>query len=142
MSKVVPTPVEPAAASLPVVAPFRVLGSASSRWVSVLTVAALVLLWAVASARSWVPPLFLPGPPAVWKALVDAWQGNIQGGEPLLVHLQWSAIRVFGAFALAVLTAMVFTRFSRMKGSEVETEGKVQSVSPAITLRITSAPER
>ena len=106
MSKVIPTPVQPAAASLRVVAPFRVLGSASSRWVSALTVAALVLLWAVASARSWVPPLFLPGPPAVWKALVDAWQGNIQGGEPLLVHLQWSAIRVFGAFALAVLTAV------------------------------------
>ena len=59
MVNVISTTTDSAAAGLPVVAPFRVLGSASSRWVSALTVAGLVLLWAVASARSWVPPLFL-----------------------------------------------------------------------------------
>ena len=44
--------------------------------------------------------------PAVWSAFVDAWSGRIQGGLPLSEHLLWSAIRVFGAFLLASLTAV------------------------------------
>ena len=99
-----PGPVQ--AGTLPAVAPFDVLGAGSSRWISVVTIAALVGLWALATTLAWVPPLFLPSPQAVWRAFVAAWQGNIQGGEPLVEHLKWSAIRVFGAFALAVVTAV------------------------------------
>jgi taurine transport system permease protein len=55
-----------------------------------------------------VPPLFLPSPQAVWSAFADAWNGRIQGGLPLSQHLLWSATRVFGAFALASLTAVPF----------------------------------
>ena len=99
-----PGPVQ--AGTLPAVAPFDVLGAGSSRWISVVTVAALVGLWTLATTLAWVPPLFLPSPQAVWRAFVAAWQGNIQGGEPLVQHLKWSAIRVFGAFALAVVTAV------------------------------------
>ncbi len=51
-------------------------------------------------------PLFLSAPEAVWRAFVDAWHGRLQGGLPLSEHLLWSAIPVFGAFALAVVTAV------------------------------------
>ena len=94
------------AGTLPAVAPFDVLGAGSNRWISVVTVAALFGLWTLATTLAWVPPLFLPSPQAVWRAFVAAWQGNIQGGEPLVQHLKWSAIRVCGAFALAVVTAV------------------------------------
>lgn len=95
------------APDLPPVAPFRtVVGAGSARAISAACIAALALLWWLATHRGWVPPLFLPAPEAVYKAFLDAWAGNIQGGQPLLEHLKWSAIRVFGAFALAVLTAV------------------------------------
>lgn len=97
----------PAEPALPrAVAPFRLPGSGSSRAISATTVAALLALWWLATHRGWVPPLFLPAPEAVLRAFGDAWRGNIQGGEPLWKHLQWSATRVFGAFALAVVTAV------------------------------------
>jgi len=69
-------------------------------------VATLVLLWWASAHFHWIPPLFLPAPDAVWHAFVDAWNGRIQGGLPLSEHLLWSAIRVFGAFALASITAV------------------------------------
>ncbi len=73
---------------------------------SAASVAAIALSWWAATAFHWVPPLFLPSPQAVWSAFTDAWNGRIQGGLPLSEHLMWSAIRVFGAFALASLTAV------------------------------------
>lgn len=98
--------VAPAASSLRAVAPFRLPGSGPSRAISAVCVVALVALWWLATHLAWVPPLFLPAPDAVQRAFGDAWRGNIQGGEPLWKHLQWSAIRVFGAFALAAVTAV------------------------------------
>lgn len=73
---------------------------------SALCVATLALLWWAATHFHWLPPLFLPSPEAVWQAFVDALHGRLQGGLPLSEHLLWSAIRVFGAFALAVVTAV------------------------------------
>ncbi|ALK32039.1 hypothetical protein Bpla01_47100 [Burkholderia plantarii] len=67
------------------------------------SVAGLALLWWAATHFGWVPPLFLPAPAAVWRAFVDAWHGDLQGGVPLAEHLGWSTLRVFGAFALAAL---------------------------------------
>lgn len=93
-------------ASVRPVAPYRLPGAGSSRWISVATVLALLALWWLATRLGWVKPLFLPAPQAVGTAFLQAWRGQIQGGEPLLVHLQWSAIRVFGAFALAAVTAV------------------------------------
>lgn len=92
--------------SLPAVAPFRLPGQGDSRALSIACVAGLVLLWWLATQQQWVKPLFLPAPGAVLQALGDAWAGRIQGGEPLWKHLEWSAIRVFGAFALAAATAV------------------------------------
>ncbi|VFR21172.1 Taurine transport system permease protein TauC [plant metagenome] len=91
---------------LPAVEAFRLPGRGSSRRISVLCIVALGALWWLATHFQWLPPLFLPSPAAVWEAFRNAWDGNIQGGEALPVHLQWSAIRVFGAFFLAVVTAV------------------------------------
>ncbi|MEJ2802190.1 ABC transporter permease subunit [Comamonadaceae bacterium PP-2] len=109
----------PDPARIPAVAAFRIPGTGSSRGVSAACVALMVFTWWLATDRGWVPALFLPAPEAVSRAFLEAWRGNIQGGQSLLVHLQWSAIRVFGAFALAVLTAvpvgiaMGVSRFAR-----------------------------
>lgn len=96
----------PEQSGLPVVAQYRVPGDGNSRWISLVCVVALLSLWWLATHRGWLPSLFLPAPDAVWTALGNAWFGDIQGGEPLLEHLKWSVIRVFGAFALAVVTAV------------------------------------
>lgn len=97
---------EPDPATVRPVSPFLRPGAGSSRALSALCVVALLALWWAATHWRWVPPLFLPAPSAVARAFFDAWQGRIQGGEPLWVHLQWSALRVFGAFALAAVTAV------------------------------------
>jgi taurine transport system permease protein len=81
-------------------------GEGPTAALSVASVAAIAALWWAATSFHWVPPLFLPSPQAVWAAFIDAWNGRIQGGLPLSQHLMWSAIRVFGAFALASVTAV------------------------------------
>jgi taurine transport system permease protein len=81
-------------------------GEGSTVALSLASVAAIGALWWAATFFHWIPPLFLPSPQAVWSAFVDAWNGRIQGGLPLSEHLMWSAIRVFGAFALASVTAV------------------------------------
>ncbi|GKT13483.1 ABC transporter permease subunit [Acidovorax sp. SUPP2522] len=101
-----PVPEEPDPATVRPVSPFLRPGAGSSRALSALCVVALLALWWAATHWRWVPPLFLPAPSAVARAFFDAWHGRIQGGEPLWVHLQWSALRVFGAFALAAVTAV------------------------------------
>ncbi len=91
---------------LPAVASYRALRPAPKRWWSAACVAAWLFLWWLATQLHWVPPLFLPAPEAVIKAFSQAWRGDVQGGEPLWTHALWSCLRVFGAFALAVLTAI------------------------------------
>jgi taurine transport system permease protein len=81
-------------------------GEGPTAAISIGCVTGLIALWWIATHLHWVAPLFLPSPEAVWNAFVDAWNGNIQGGRPLLEHLAWSALRVFGAFALATITAV------------------------------------
>ncbi|WP_237772452.1 ABC transporter permease subunit [Herbaspirillum robiniae] len=81
-------------------------GSGSSTGIAAVTVALLLLLWWGATAAGWIAPLFLPPPKAVWQAAVQAWDGNVQGGLPLLQHIGWSLLRVFGAFLLAAATAV------------------------------------
>jgi taurine transport system permease protein len=85
---------------------WRMPGEGPTAALSAASVAALALLWWLATHLHWLPPLFLPTPEAVWQAFVDAWQGRIQGGLPLSEHLAWSTLRVFGAFALAAATAI------------------------------------
>ena len=81
-------------------------GEGRTTAISIATVAVLFLLWWAAAALAWLPPLVLPSPASVWDAFVAAVQGQGQGGKPLLEHFLWSLGRVFGAFALACITAV------------------------------------
>ncbi|PUA18996.1 ABC transporter permease subunit [Glaciimonas sp. PCH181] len=81
-------------------------GSGKTLGITISTIVILFLAWWSITAQGWVAPLFLPSPSAVWNAAVQAWNGNVQGGLPLIQHLAWSLMRVFGAFALAAMTAV------------------------------------
>jgi taurine transport system permease protein len=85
---------------------FRLPGEGPSTLISVVTVAALFLLWWVATHYGWIRDLFLPTPERIVKAFGDAWRGDVQGGKPLYEHFGWSLFRVFAAFALACVTAI------------------------------------
>lgn len=80
-------------------------GNGSSLRLSLFTVAAFFALWYVATNYGWVKPLFLPAPQAVWEQLLLVAQEGFADAT-LLTHIGWSALRVFGAFLLAVLTAV------------------------------------
>lgn len=80
-------------------------GNGSSVTLSLVTIVALFALWCAATNGGWVKPLFLPSPQAVWMQLVDVSQEGF-ADQTLLAHIGWSALRVFGAFVLAVLTAI------------------------------------
>jgi taurine transport system permease protein len=81
-------------------------GSGNTLAITIVTVIVALLGWWGITARGWIAPLFLPSPAAVWDAAVQAWNGNTQGGIPLLQHLGWSLLRVFGAFTLAAISAV------------------------------------
>jgi len=82
------------------------LGEGRTTAISIVTVCALFALWWLATQLRWLPPLVLPSPEAVWKAFVASNRGELQGGTTLLEHFGWSFARVFGAFFLAVATAV------------------------------------
>jgi taurine transport system permease protein len=81
---------------------YRRLGEGSSIVLNLITVVALIALWWVATQSGWIKPLFLPKPEAVFAAFKQAWSGDFDNNT-LLGHFGWSMMRVFGAFALAVL---------------------------------------
>ncbi len=80
-------------------------GQGRSLAISVVTAVALIGLWYIATAAGWVAPLFLPSPVAVVERF---WEVLTQGfaNATLLEHTGWSMLRVFGAFALAMATAI------------------------------------
>jgi taurine transport system permease protein len=82
------------------------LGEGRTTTISVVTVCLLFALWWLATQLRWLPPLVLPSPEAVWKAFMASNRGELQGGTTLLEHFGWSFTRVFGAFFLAVVTAV------------------------------------
>lgn len=81
-------------------------GEGGTTAISLATVCIALVLWWTAARFAWLPPLVLPAPEAVWAAFVAAVRGDGQGGVTLLTHFLWSLARVFGAFFLAVLTAV------------------------------------
>lgn len=80
-------------------------GNGSSLWLSCVTVAGFIALWFAATNLGWVKPLFLPTPQAVWEQVIAVAQDGFADAS-LLTHIGWSALRVFSAFALAVVTAI------------------------------------
>jgi taurine transport system permease protein len=80
-------------------------GQGRSALISVVTVLALFGAWWFVTAQGWVRPLFLPSPAAVLEQFIDVATRGF-GGSTLLEHTLWSLYRVFGAFALACVTAI------------------------------------
>ena len=111
-SPAVVTPPAAAGAGLPPAAPIRTVkgyslpGEGSSTAISIVSIAALFALWWIATHMGWIRDLFLPTPEKVLASFVDAINGDIQGGKPLLEHFWWSLYRVFAAFVLACVTAI------------------------------------
>ncbi|OCP34977.1 ABC transporter permease subunit [Ensifer sp. LC163] len=71
-------------------------------WISAATVAALVGLWSLVSLYGLVPPLFLPSPLAVLRAL----SGLVVTGfvdATLAQHVAASLSRIFGALGVALI---------------------------------------
>lgn len=80
-------------------------GNGSSLTLSLATICVVFGAWYIATNGGWIKPLFLPSPQAVWAQLVDVFLEGFADAS-LLTHIGWSAFRVFGAFVLAVLTAI------------------------------------
>lgn len=84
---------------------FKTPGEGSSAAISVATVVALLLLWALVTNLGLIKPLFLPTPQAVFGQFVEYLTGQAND-KPLWEHFLSSMGRVFAAFALACLTAV------------------------------------
>ena len=82
------------------------LGEGRTTAISVVTVCLLFALWWLATHFRWLPPLVLPSPESVWDAFMASNRGELQGDKTLSEHFGWSFARVFGAFILAVVTAI------------------------------------
>ncbi len=80
-------------------------GQGSSLAISMITALTLIGIWFIATTLGWVEPLFLPSPGAVvsrfWEVLTVGF-----ANATLLEHTGWSMMRVFGAFTLALITAV------------------------------------
>ncbi|MDD2059414.1 taurine ABC transporter permease TauC [Pseudomonas sp. GD03860] len=77
----------------------------STRWISGITLASLLLLWWAVTAAEWIEPLFLPSPGAV---LAKAWLLLTQGymESTLWQHLGASLGRIGLALGAAIVTAI------------------------------------
>ena len=93
------------AASAMRVSRFAGLEEGATRWISIGTIAALLLLWWLVTAAGWVKPLFLPSPQAVGRQFAEYLTGQAND-LPLWRHLAASLGRVMGAFVLACVTAI------------------------------------
>lgn len=84
---------------------FGAPGQGSSLAISVTTVVVLFLVWILVTATGMVKPLFLPGPHAIYAKFIEV---STEGfaGSTLWQHTLISLYRVFGAFALACVTAI------------------------------------
>lgn len=71
-------------------------------WISVATIAALVSLWSLVSFYGLVPPLFLPSPLAVLRALSALTLTGFVDAT-LAQHLAASLSRIFGALGVALV---------------------------------------
>src|SRR5438067_2337944 len=61
-------------------------GEGSSTLISALSIGSIFALWWIATHMGWIRDLFLPTPEKVFTSFVDAWNGDIQGGRPLIEH--------------------------------------------------------
>ena len=95
----------PSPAAPPQTSAFKAPGEGSSLRISIVTIAVLLLAWAVVTNAGWIKPLFLPSPQAVFQQFMEYLTGAAND-KPLWQHFVASVGRVFAAFALAVVTAV------------------------------------
>jgi taurine transport system permease protein len=81
---------------------YRKLGEGSGLVANLISVAAFLGLWWIATHLGWIKPLFLPKPEAIWTAFTQAAAGELDN-HTLWDHFLWSMGRVFGAFLLAAI---------------------------------------
>ncbi|WP_374620761.1 ABC transporter permease subunit [Pandoraea sp.] len=84
---------------------FGAPGQGPSLTISFVTVLALLLLWIAITSSGMIKPLFLPGPRAIIEKFMQVMTEGF-AGSTLLQHTLASLYRVFGAFALACVTAI------------------------------------
>ena len=84
---------------------FGAPGDGASGLISLTTATVLIALWFLVTESGWVKPLFLPSPLAVWDKFVLALTEGVSNST-LWQHTLASIGRVFGAFALALVTAV------------------------------------
>lgn len=72
------------------------------RWPGFLLIAVLLILWEVASARSWIDPVTFPRISVIFAS----WFKAVTGSGALLAQLLPSLGRIFGGFVLAVVVAV------------------------------------
>lgn len=84
---------------------FGAPGDGASGLISLTTSLVLIALWFLVTESGWVKPLFLPSPLAVWDKFVLALTEGVSNST-LWQHTLASITRVFGAFALALITAV------------------------------------
>lgn len=80
-------------------------GDGGSAHISLITALVLIGLWFLVTGMGWVKPLFLPSPFAVYNKFIVAMTDGV-ANSTLLQHTLASLGRVFGAFALACVTAI------------------------------------
>lgn len=80
-------------------------GEGYSGHISVITALILIALWFLVTSMGWVRPLFLPSPIAVYNKFILAMTDGV-ANSTLTEHTLASLGRVFGAFALACVTAI------------------------------------
>ena len=80
-------------------------GDGYSGHISLATALLLIALWFLVTSMGWVRPLFLPSPFAVYDKFVVAMTEGV-ANSTLVQHTLASLGRVFGAFALACVTAI------------------------------------
>ena len=96
---------QPVSSAAPKTSRFKVPGEGNSALISVVTIVALIALWALVSNAGWVKPLFLPTPQTVFKVFLEYLNGTAND-KPLWEHFVASILRVAAAFWLAVITAV------------------------------------
>lgn len=80
-------------------------GEGFSGHISLITAIVLIALWFFITSFGWVKPLFLPSPAAVYNKFMLAMTQGV-ANSTLVEHTLASLARVFGAFALACVTAI------------------------------------
>ncbi|MET3660345.1 ABC transporter permease subunit [Aquamicrobium ahrensii] len=80
-------------------------GEGYSSHISLITALVLIAAWFLITSMGWVRPLFLPSPIAVYNKFILAMTEGV-ANSTLVEHTLASLGRVFGAFALACVTAI------------------------------------